>query len=181
MRRRAFLAGVGAAGTAGLAGCGMVERMYGGGDGGDSDGSVTRVTVSTIDARGSDSGEITVPVEGSPTLVDAFATWCSPCKPALDNLAAARQQVGSDVVFVSSTNEPLTGDFGREDIAEWWADHGGEWTVAHDGNDSELFRELGRPSIPTAVLFDAAGQEAWRHTGIPETETVIDEIQSVTG
>jgi thiol-disulfide isomerase/thioredoxin len=178
MRRRAFLAGVGAATTAGLAGCGAVERIYG--SGGDSE-DVTRVTVSTIDARGSDSGEITVPVEGSPTLVDAFATWCSPCKPALDNLAAAREQVGSDVVFVSSTNEPLTDDFGRADIAEWWADHGGEWTVAHDGNDSELFRELGRPSIPTAVLFDAAGQEAWRHTGIPETETVVAEIQSVTG
>jgi len=179
MRRRAFLAGVGAAGTAGLAGCGAVRDLAGD-SGSDGTGSVDGVTLATIDARGSSEGEVTVPTTGSPMLVDLFATWCTPCKPTLDNLAAARGQVSESVVYVSATDEALTEDFTTEDIAAWWADHGGEWTVAHD-EGSALRREVGATRNPTSVLFDTEGQEVWRHTGIPETETVVSEIEAVTG
>lgn len=179
MRRRAFLANVGAVGTAGLAGCGTVRDLAGGGGGSGSTGTVDGVTLSTIDARGSSEGEVTVPTTGSPMLVDLFATWCTPCKPTLDNLATAREQVPETVVYVSATDEALTDDFTEADIAEWWADHGGEWTVAHD-EGSALRRELGATRNPTTVLFDAQGQEAWRHTGIPEVETVVSEIAAVT-
>jgi len=172
MKRRAFLA---AGATVTLAGCGGIVGSGNGGGGGSS--GIETLSVTTLDAPGSEAGEMSVPADGQPTVVDLFATWCAPCKPTINNLAQAREQIDSDVQFVSVSNEPLTGDFTTDDIVGWWEDFGGPWTVAHAGNGT--LRHFDAQRLPTSMLFGGDRVEVWRHAGVPKTSTVVEKINSL--
>lgn len=171
MDRRAFLAGAGTAGVAGLAGCmGVLNRG--------PSGSTEQFEQRTVDVlAGADASELAVPVEGSVTVIDLFATWCGPCKPALDRMAEARTQVDGDVRFVSITNEMFTDDFTAADVRSWWDEHGGAWTVAHAPADVSILRHFGTRTLPTSIVTAPNRSEVWRHTGVPETGTLVEQIE----
>jgi len=189
MDRRRYLQVAAGAAAAGLAGCGGLTGGSGQSDDpSDSDGtsgattssSATRtevdpITVRTLDAKGSSAGEITLPLDGRVTVIDMFATWCAPCKPTLDTLVEARGRLDGDVRFVSVTAEQLDEEFTAGDVAAWWANHGGEWTVAHD-EGGLLTRVLEASGLPTTVVTDPARQVVWHHTGIPRTDAVVEHV-----
>lgn len=182
MKRRTFLAGVGAATAVSLAGClgdrGTSDAAGGQPTTGDGPG-ISQRTIDTIDAHGSSAGQIALPVDGQVTVVDMFATWCAPCKPTLDNLAVARTQTSGDVRFVSVTSEVLTEQFTKAEIAEWWAEHGGEWTVGHDAG-AQLTRHLNANNLPTTFVFDAERVQTWRHTGVPSTDDIVEQVEAAS-
>lgn len=167
MRRRAFLGSVGGAVTLSLAGC----------LGGGNPEAIEQTQVDTIEARGSSDGTLSVPIDGQVTVIDMFGTWCAPCKPTLDNMVAARAALDADARFVSVTNEVLNDSFTEQDIAAWWGEHGGEWTVAHDAG-SETTRTLDVTNFPTTIVTDADRVETWRHVGIPTIEDLRTEIET---
>ncbi|WP_394326269.1 TlpA family protein disulfide reductase, partial [Haloferax profundi] len=107
MNRRDVLGVLAGAGLTGLAGC------LGGGTGGGSSESTTDesgtessttasdtgdlpLTVDTIDAQGSTAGEMQIPVDGTPTVLDLFATWCAPCVAQMESLRALHTEFGDD-------------------------------------------------------------------------------------
>jgi thiol-disulfide isomerase/thioredoxin len=177
--RRALLASAATAGVGLLAGCstglgsqGATEEPGGADDGLDS------VTIATLDAPGSAAGDLTIPAEGAVTLVDLFATWCGPCVAQLERLAEVRAAVDADVRFVSVTNEALGGELTRSDLVDWWREHGGEWTLAHDA-EGELFFQLDATGIPFTGVIDQAGRLTWSHQGVSDPDTVVSELRSV--
>ncbi|AFK18964.1 TlpA family protein disulfide reductase [Haloferax mediterranei ATCC 33500] len=191
MRRRDLLSVLAGAGVTGLAGC------LGGGSGGS--GSTTTeadsgestdtadgtgqtgdlpLVVDTIEAQGSTAGEVRVPVEGTPTVLDLFATWCAPCVAQMESLRSLHDEFGDDVAFVSVTNERLGGGLTMDDIKNWWSEHDGSWTVGHDP-ESQLMRAVRANGLPYLVVFDADGSISWTHRGLASEENLRAAIEDV--
>lgn len=174
MRRRELLAGIGGAAVVG--GGGYVALSPG--DSGaitSGDGrQIDPVEVETFETSNSPDQALSVPVGGSVTVIDLFATWCQPCKPALEALRTVHEN-STDVQFVSVTNEALGGDLSRADVLAWWEEFGGPWAVGHDP-DGTLLARLGTSALPFTAVADPDGRIVWADKGVPEPERVTEAI-----
>lgn len=166
--RRRVLAAVASGATVGAAGC-----LAG------SDGTVA-VTVDTFDARGSSPGERRVPVPDAPTVIDLFATWCAPCAEQMAALRAVHREFGARAAFVSVTNERLGGGLTRADIADWWAEHDGDWTLGHDP-ESDLMAALGANGLPFLAVADESGEVIWSRRGPVGESALRDRVAAAVG
>jgi thiol-disulfide isomerase/thioredoxin len=190
MNRRQFLLGTGGltltAGCLGPAGDGTTgsPRPTTADDTGDSPAETSQtadglgVTVDTLDAPGSETGTQRLPVPGTVTLLDLFATWCLPCKAQMRSLRPVHDDYSADVAFVSVTNEQLGGGLTREDVADWWERHDGNWTLGHDPV-SVVHRQVGASGLPYLVLTDADGKIVWNHAGVASERRLRAEIDTV--
>ncbi|CCQ32432.1 Redoxin domain protein [Halorhabdus tiamatea SARL4B] len=175
MRRRELLAGIGGAAVVG----GSAYLAFSPSNSGaiESDGrQIDPVDVETFETANSPDGELTVPVEGSVTVIDLFATWCQPCKPALEALRTVHRD-NTDVQFVSVTNEALGGDLSRADVLAWWDEFGGPWAVGHDPEGTLLAR-LGTSALPFSAVANPDGRIVWAEKGVPEPERVDEAISA---
>ncbi|MFB6178504.1 MAG: TlpA family protein disulfide reductase [Halorientalis sp.] len=176
MNRRRVLTGlVGLALTGGSVWA-VEEGLPTGGSGTGSDGP--SVQVETIDAQGSAAGHTQVPVQGTPTLIDLFATWCAPCKEEMKILSRIHPEYAGDVAFVSVTNERVGGTLSKDDISKWWRKHDGNWTVGLDP-ESDLMSTLGANGLPYMALADASGRIQWHHSGPTDAATLRTQLESV--
>jgi thiol-disulfide isomerase/thioredoxin len=176
VRRRHLLAGlasVGALGGAGAVVTGNAPTAFGGG--GESE-PIEPVTLETLDASGSRDGEVTLPAPDRPTFIDFFGTWCAPCSEQMPDLVAAHDRIGDEVLFVSVTNEDVGGAVSEETVAEWWAEHDGDWLVAADVS-AELAARLHVGGYPRARAVDATGRVRWATSGTHTTEEFVDGIK----
>ncbi len=187
VNRRDVLALLTGTGLAGVAGC------LGGTSGGSGDEATTTgaeesgdsaasndlpLVVETIDAQGSSAGETRIPAEGTPTVLDLFATWCAPCVAQMESLRKLHDEFGDDVAFVSVTNERLGGGLTMDDIRDWWTEHDGDWTVGHDP-ESQLMRAVRANGLPYLVVFDADGSVTWTHRGLASEANLRDAVEAV--
>ena len=171
--RRQLLAGV--VGVAGLAGCLSVDDDGddGDGDGGDSDGDggddsdetdEPPFTIRTIDAPGSEDGELTVPESGTVTLLNFTRTACPTSAGQLETITEARASISDDRVrFVSilrAGRDPTETD---EGFADWWDEHDGAWTLAVD--DGAVFDYWEGNNTPTTVVLGESATPHWRSRG----------------
>ncbi len=170
MRRRDLLAG-----TSGLA-------VVGGGaayartdfTGRDTDTFDQQFELPGIDAPGSDGGPVTVPEADRVSFVELFATTCGVCQRMMPELRAASEDVDDDVQFVSATNEPIGHTIDVEGVAEWWADHDGNWQLAHD-EELDLTRAVDANATPYTVVFDRANRIVYEGSGY-KSETELLEL-----
>ncbi|MCL7416771.1 MAG: TlpA family protein disulfide reductase [Halalkalicoccus sp.] len=169
MRRRDLLAGAASAGVLGLGAWTVTSGSLGGG--------YEPVTLETIAAPGSEAGEVRVPKPGTVSFLDFFGTWCGPCGTQMPALVDAHRRItNADVQFLSITNEPVGTTLPPEEVAEWWAEHDGAWTVAHDA-EHELTERHDVTRLPTAVVLDAENTVTWSHTGLAEADRLVDAIE----
>ncbi|MCO8267242.1 TlpA family protein disulfide reductase [Haloferax sp. AB510] len=190
MRRRALLSVLAGASVAGVAGClGDGATPAEGGDTNETAAGTTTanaspdsgdlpLVVDTVEAQGSSAGEAQIPAEGTPTVLDLFATWCAPCVAQMESLRTLHEEFGDDMAFVSVTNERLGGGLTMDDIRDWWAEHDGNWTVGHDP-DSNLMRAVRANGLPYLVVFDADGSIAWTHRGLASEENLRAAVEDV--
>lgn len=171
MRRRDLLAGLAGLGT--LGGGAYVLNQGAGTQ------MVDPVELRAVEAQGSQARPVTVPEPGRVTFVEFFATWCNVCAESMPELRAAHAAV-DDVQFLSVTNEPLGHAVTREEIATWWADHDGNWTVAPD-EDLALTEALDARSVPMMVVLDADNVVTWTGTGKHPADDIVDRIRAARG
>lgn len=183
MRRRDLLAGVAGAGT--VIGGGAIA-VYGlpavddpapesdsaDGTGGDP------LTIETVDAPGSDAGEILVPEPGRATFVDIFGTWCAPCIEQMEALAEAHERIGDEVLFVSVTNESVGENraISEAELVDWWDEHDGNWTLGLDRRTEVTERYLAG-GYPSAAAIDATGTVQWSDSGIKTADELVAGIE----
>lgn len=171
MNRRSVLAGLLGVGLTGGAAWVAVNGVQ---------GDQTSVVVDTIDAQGSTAGRQRIPVPGTVTVVDLFATWCAPCKAQMQTLNAVYTTFREDVAFVSVTNEQVGNGLSLDDIRAWWRAHDGNWTVGHDP-ESRLFRALNAGGLPYLALADTDGTVVWTHRGLASEAALTREIRRALG
>lgn len=136
------------------------------------------IRVETMEAQGSQAGHVQVPEPNTPTVIDLFATWCSPCKKQMEALGAVHADYGDRVAFVSVTNERIGGTLSQEDVREWWRKYDGNWTLGLDP-ESELMSALGANGFPFLAIADASGTIRWKHAGITKEETLRQQLDQV--
>jgi len=170
--RRHLLAGLAGTGLlgAGLVGAGVTDVGLGGGT-----NSRLPVDVTTLDAPGSTAGTRQVPADGTPTVIDCFATWCGPCVEQMDALGTVHDRYADRVAFVSVTNERLGGGLTRSDLRSWWRDHDGRWTLGHDPA-GDLLAALGASGLPFLAVTDGTGDVVWTHGGVASAETLDSRV-----
>lgn len=96
---------------------------------------------------------------GKPVLVNLWATWCAPCvreMPTLDALTA-REKASLAVLTISQDMEPAK-------VPPFLTERKLANLVAYRDSDLQFSTGMG-VSLPTTILYDAAGKEVWRVTG----------------
>lgn len=141
---------------------------------------VDPVTVETLDAPGSTAGEMVVPDLGRVTFLEIFATWCSICRGMMPTIREVHEQIDgqdSDVQFLSVSNEPIGTTVERRDVADWWRENGGNWSVGID-TDLALTAELDVRTVPATFVFDKRNRLVQADTGEKSAEELIEWIES---
>ena len=117
-----------------------------------------------ISFKDPDGGDITLAdFQGTPVLVNLWATWCAPCVkelPTLDALAKAQRSDGAlGVIAVSQ-------DMGPHASVEAFLQKLGTGDLgAYHDPKMALSGALNAQILPTTILFDREGREVWRYTG----------------
>jgi thiol-disulfide isomerase/thioredoxin len=104
---------------------------------------------------------------GRPVLLNLWATWCGPCvaeMPTLDALAG-REGDRLEVLAVSEDIVP------RERVQAWFEKRGFRHLEMRLDPEMKLMTDLKVDTLPTTILYDAAGREVWRVTGMEDWES----------
>jgi len=175
MRRRDLLVGAGSLAALG-GGAAVAFDVVGSTD----ESTIGAVDLDVVSAPESEADTVTVPEPGRVTFLELFATWCNVCESMMPELAAAHDSTDGDVQFLSVTNEPLGNTVTREDVAAWWHENGGTWTVAAD-RDLEVTQALGASGVPYSFVLDARNRVVWRHRGRTDADEIAAEIRAAGG
>ena len=102
--------------------------------------------------------------EGRPLLLNLWATWCAPCvaeMPTLDALAARE----ADRLQVLTVSQDLDG---RDKVEAFFRQRGYRRLETYLDPQLALMAELKVTTLPTTILYDPAGREVWRMTGMED-------------
>lgn len=100
-------------------------------------------------------------LQGTPVLVNLWATWCAPCvveMPMLDDLAAEME----GELRVLTVSQDLQG---AEKVEPFFAKMQFKKLEPWMDPENQLGFGLGGGQLPLTILYDENGQELWRVTG----------------
>lgn len=169
--RREVVAGAGGLAALGLGGAYLLYSS--------SAERVEAVEVDGFEAPGSSGGKVEVPDTGRPSFVEFFATWCSTCKKMMPEIAEAYDRL-DDVQFVSITYEPVGRTVSREEVVDWWREHGGIWQVAHD-SDFEATRAFDASGVPSSYVVTSDGTVGWSGSGYHGADEIVEFVEEHGG
>ncbi len=100
--------------------------------------------------------------KGRPVLVNLWASWCAPCVKELPTLAALAERQAADGLAVIAVSQDMAP---KASVDAFLAGKGiGRFAAYHDA-EIRLTDALGVQVMPTTILYDAQGREAWRFVG----------------
>lgn len=110
--------------------------------------------------------------DGTPKLVNIWASWCIPCAAEAPQLAALAQQ-GVPIVGVAIRDRP-------DDVAAFLARYGNPFTRIGADDMSELQLSIGSSGVPETFVVDGKGIIRFQHIGDIRAEHVpmlLDELR----
>ena len=126
--------------------------------------SIPAVDVKNLDGSKFNTSEITN--DGKPIIINFWATWCSPCKRELNNIAEVYEdwvdETGVKIVAISIDD---TRNMAK--VAPYVNGKGWEYDVYIDPN-GDFKRALGVNNVPHSFLVDGNGQIVWQHNSYSE-------------
>ncbi|THE62871.1 TlpA family protein disulfide reductase [Salinadaptatus halalkaliphilus] len=154
-------------------------------DGRGDDGSTEPpFDIATIDAPGSEAGIATVPRSDQHLLVNFTRTQCPTSAGALEPIGDARSSLANrydvgpdgDIAFLSVTDATQGPTPTPAELADWWAEHDGEWPIGIDetGACNDYYDVVG---FPTLVAIDPDGEVYWRTRGSVEANNIESELE----
>ena len=103
---------------------------------------------------------------GKPMIINFWATWCSPCKRELNNIAEMYdewvEETGVKLVAISIDD---TRNMAK--VAPYVNGKGWEYDVYIDPN-GDFKRALGVNNVPHTFLVDGNGKIVWQHNSYSE-------------
>ena len=95
--------------------------------------------------------------DGTPHLLNVFASWCVPCAAEAPQLAELERQ-GAPIVAVAVRDRP-------EDLAAFFARYGNPFTRIGADDLSELQLSIGSSGVPETFVVDGNGVIRYQHIG----------------
>jgi cytochrome c biogenesis protein CcmG, thiol:disulfide interchange protein DsbE len=119
-----------------------------------------------------DGEETSLPeLEGTPVVVNFWASWCAPCVAEMPDFERVHQDLGDRVRFLGLNTQD-----DRVAADELVEQTGVTYDLALDP-DGDLFRDFGVFAMPTTVFVDAHGHVAHRHSGLATEQQLRDLIR----
>ncbi|MDG1477765.1 MAG: TlpA disulfide reductase family protein [Vicingaceae bacterium] len=104
--------------------------------------------------------------EGKPMIINFWATWCTPCKRELNNIADVYddwvEETGVKLIAISIDDSRNAGK-----VAPYVNGKGWDYEVYIDANQ-DFQRAIGFQNPPFTAVIDANGQIVWTHSGYVE-------------
>ena len=104
--------------------------------------------------------------DGKPIIINFWATWCSPCKRELNNIAEMyedwQDETGVKLIAISIDD---TRNMAK--VAPYVNGKGWEYDVYIDPN-GDFKRALGVNNVPHTFLLDGTGKIVWQHNSYSE-------------
>lgn len=102
-------------------------------------------------------------LEGSPVVLDFWATWCVPCQRQHRYLTRLKDQYGDGLTIIAVLYNDAP-----ENVQPWLDEHGHTYPAVVDVG-GELAREFWVNSLPTFVLLTPDRRLSWSYLG-PSSE-----------
>lgn len=121
------------------------------------------------------TGEAASWPEGTPLVVNLWASWCTPCRkemPAFDDVA---QQLGDQVAIVG-----VTDDLQRDAAVAAAEASGVSYPLRYD-EQATLMTELGVTGLPATIFVDEDGAILGQHQGALTEDELLTEIEDRYG
>tara|TARA_B100000965_G_scaffold403461_1_gene431604 strand:+ start:49 stop:555 length:507 start_codon:yes stop_codon:yes gene_type:complete len=125
---------------------------------------IPSVEVQNLDGTTFNTGEIEN--DGKPIIINFWATWCSPCKRELNNIAEMYEdwvdETGVKLVAISIDDARNMGKVAPYVNGKAW-----EYEVYIDPN-GDFKRALGVNNVPHTFLVNGNGEIVWQHNSYSE-------------
>jgi cytochrome c biogenesis protein CcmG/thiol:disulfide interchange protein DsbE len=113
-------------------------------------------------------------LEGSPRIVNFWASWCNPCRREFPMLQAAFDEHHADgLEVVGITYRDI-----ESDAVAFADDQGADWTLAHD-EDEIVAKAYGVNNIPQTFFVDADGTVTGRIFGALTRAELDEELEKI--
>lgn len=112
-------------------------------------------------------------LEGTPTVMNFWATWCAPCRAELPAFQTVSEEVGDEVRFIG-INVEQGGEAAQEYLDELGIDF--EQYVDPDGS---LLTDLDVIGLPVTLVIDETGTVVERHLGALDEQSLRDLLSDV--
>lgn len=101
--------------------------------------------------------------KGKVVLINAWATWCGPCRYEIPELKRLHQEYADDGLEIVGVSIDMAQAEGV--VREFVRVNAITYPILLDP-ESRLTAVLRTTSIPTSIMIDRAGNVVWRHIGI---------------
>jgi cytochrome oxidase Cu insertion factor (SCO1/SenC/PrrC family)/thiol-disulfide isomerase/thioredoxin len=108
-------------------------------------------------------------LRGYPVVINAWASWCTPCRAEFPLFASASARYGRRVAFVGADAEDQPGD-----AQSFLAQHPVSYPSYQTSTES-LAALAAIPGLPTTIFIDRAGKVAHVHIGQYNAQGTLDE------
>jgi cytochrome c biogenesis protein CcmG/thiol:disulfide interchange protein DsbE len=110
-------------------------------------------------------------LRGYPIVINAWASWCGPCKAEFALFASASVQYGRQVAFLGADTDDSAGDAGA-----FLAAHRVSYPSYSDTSSGlQALLRSGVEGLPTTIFIDRNGKVAYVHTGQYAVQGTLDE------
>ncbi|MEX2380446.1 MAG: TlpA disulfide reductase family protein [Vicingaceae bacterium] len=129
-----------------------------------SSNTIPSAEVHMLNGANFDTGEIEN--DGKPIIINFWATWCSPCKRELNNIAEMyelwQEETGVKLIAMSIDDSRNMAKVGPYVNGKGW-----DYEVYIDPN-GDFKRAMGVNNVPHTFLIDGNGEIVWQHNSYSE-------------
>jgi cytochrome c biogenesis protein CcmG/thiol:disulfide interchange protein DsbE len=108
-------------------------------------------------------------LRGYPVVINAWASWCTPCQAEFGLFAAASAQFGRRVAFLGADTGDSPGD-----ARSFLAQHPVSYPSYQAGNASALSSLGAIQGLPTTIFINPLGKTAFVHTGQYDSQGILN-------
>ena len=115
--------------------------------------------------------------KGKTALIDIWATWCGPCRVAIDQMKPMKQELeGKDIVYIYMTSSTSEFDTWKDLIPDI---HGEHYYLTEE-QLNHILQQYGEQAYPTYAIYNSKGERTYLTTGFPGVEAMKKELEKAT-